>query len=83
MLALCVLPTARWQMRSRIQCAPLRKAVEVLLIGLTAFLVIGRLLSGVHWFTDIVGAVLLSAGLDALYLCAAMDRNFRSQSKNL
>ncbi len=75
-LALCVLPTAQWQLRRRIRSVSLRKAVEVLLIGLTAFLVVGRLLSGVHWFTDIVGAVLLSAGLDALYMWAATDRSF-------
>ena len=33
----------------------------------TVFMVAGRLLSGVHWITDIVGAVLLSQGLFLLY----------------
>ena len=33
----------------------------------SAFMVIGRLVAGVHWLTDIVGSVLLSAGLYALY----------------
>lgn len=76
LLALCVLPTAQWQLRSRIRNALWRKVVEAFLIGLTVFLVIGRLLSGVHWFTDIVGAALLSTGLDALYMWAATDSSY-------
>lgn len=31
-------------------------------------MVVGRLLSGVHWLTDIIGGVLLSVGLVALYV---------------
>ena len=33
----------------------------------SVFMVIGRLVSGAHWLTDIVGAVLLSAGIFNLY----------------
>ena len=30
-------------------------------------MVIGRLVAGVHWATDIIGAILLSCGLFMLY----------------
>ena len=35
-------------------------------------MVIGRLVAGVHWLTDIVGAVILSAGLYTLYRAAVL-----------
>ena len=41
--------------------------VQILLLLLAAVMIIGRLLSGMHWATDIVGAVLLAASAEALY----------------
>lgn len=38
-----------------------------LCIFLMAFIVLGRLVSGVHWFTDILASCLLGAGLVLLY----------------
>lgn len=38
-----------------------------LLAAFTAFMVVGRLISGVHWLSDIIGSILLSAGLVLLY----------------
>lgn len=40
---------------------------DILIISFSMFMVIGRLVAGVHWFTDIVGGILLSAGLVMLY----------------
>ena len=60
MLALCVIPTAMMQLKSRIRRTAVRRAVLVILGILTAFLLVGRLISGVHWLTDIIGGVLLS-----------------------
>lgn len=67
MLALCVMPSVMLQLHSRMKDGTAKRCVQVLLFAFTAFMVIGRLISGVHWLTDIVGGVLLSAGLVLLY----------------
>lgn len=68
MLVMCVMPTAIMQLNSRIRNQGLRKGIDCLIIAFTVFMVVGRLISGVHWFTDIVGGALLSAGLVMLYV---------------
>ena len=67
MLVMCVMPTAIMQLSRRIYNTILRNIVVVTIIVFIAFMIIGRFISGVHWFTDIVGGVLLGAGLVTLY----------------
>ena len=67
MLVMTVMPTAILQLRSRLRQKVFRGCVIVLIAGFTVFMVIGRLLSGVHWLTDIIGGLLLSAGLVTMY----------------
>lgn len=67
MLVMCVMPTAIMQFNVRIKSNIVKKCVNILIIAFIAFMVIGRLLSGVHWFSDIIGGALLSAGLVLLY----------------
>ena len=67
MLVMCVMPTAIMQLKSRIKNKVLCNIIVVTIIAFTAFMVIGRLISGVHWLTDIVGGALLSAGLVTMY----------------
>ena len=67
MLVLCVMPTAVLQLRGRIRNQICRRFVCTGIIAFTAFMVIGRLIAGVHWCTDIIGGMLLSAGLVMLY----------------
>ena len=67
LLVMCVMPTAIMQLGSRIRNKALRNIVVVSIVAFIAFMVVGRLISGVHWFTDIVGGALLSAGLVMLY----------------
>lgn len=67
LLTLCVMGTALLQARRRIGRLAVRCVVMVLLAAFCGFMVLGRLLSGVHWFTDIVGGILLSGGLVTWY----------------
>ena len=72
LLVLSVMPTLMFQAKRRVSNAMIRKAVAVFVIAFSAFMVIGRLISGVHWATDIIGSVLLSAGLYMLYRSAVL-----------
>ena len=67
LLVLCVMLTAMMQLNRRISREKARRVVLAILAVFTVFMVIGRLISGVHWLTDIVGGVLLGAGLVVLY----------------
>ena len=67
MLVMCVMPTAIMQLNTRIKNNVLKRYVASAMMAFIAFMVIGRFVSGVHWFTDIVGGALLSAGLVLMY----------------
>lgn len=67
MLVLCVMPTAIMQLYTRIKNNVLRICIAITISVFIVFMVIARLLSGVHWFTDIMGGILLSEGLVVMY----------------
>ena len=67
MLTLCVMPSAIMQFNARIKNRILKQWGVGLTILFIIFMVIGRLVSGVHWITDIIGGILLSAGLVTMY----------------
>lgn len=67
MLVTCVMPTALMQFNVRIKQKPLRYAISAIIIAFIAFMVIGRLISGVHWLSDIIGGALISIGLVTAY----------------
>ena len=72
LLVLSVMPTLIFQVNRRSANPVLKEIVRGLTILFSAFMVIGRLIAGVHWFTDIVGAVILSTGLYCLYKAMAL-----------
>ena len=67
LLVMCMMPTAAMQLRGRIRNSGLRQGILFAITVFSALMVLGRLVSGVHWLTDIIGGALLSAGLVLLY----------------
>ena len=74
-LVICVMSTACLQLRERMRNTPIRKRLLILIGAFTGFMVLGRLLSGVHWVTDIIGGILLSFGLVAMYAATTEKRD--------
>lgn len=75
MLVLCVMPTTMMQLSRRIKQKLFRRIALLALFGFTVFMVVGRVLSGVHWLTDIIGGGLISASLVTAYHTSAMLLN--------
>ena len=71
MLSICVISSAMI-IAGEMLSGKKALSIAVVIIGyaLVLFTVIGRLLSGVHWFTDIFGGVLLSFALIMLFYTA-------------
>lgn len=67
LLVLSVMPTLAFESRRRVQNKRMQQAICIFACVFSLIMVIGRLISGVHWCTDIIGAVLLSGGLFCMY----------------
>ena len=67
LLVLSLMPTLYFQAQRRLIKKALRQIICIFSVLFSVFMVIGRLVSGVHWLTDIVGAVLLSSGIFLIY----------------
>lgn len=72
LLVLSVMPALIEQIQRRLSGIKMKRIITIVAIAFSVFMVVGRLVSGVHWFTDIVGGILLSAGLFKLYKAAVM-----------
>ena len=84
LLVLCVMPTAIMQLKSRINNTLIRKYVTLFITAFIIFMVTGRLISGVHWFTDIVGGALLSTSLVMMYrFFVSLMANEKNDNQNI
>ena len=80
LLVLSVMPTLVFQVGRRCERKTVTRAVSIIVVLFSAFMVIGRAVSGVHWATDIVGSVLLSFGLFKLYQSAVTAIDLRNKN---
>lgn len=67
MMVLVILGSAIPLLRRYVKHRALRMALRILCAAIIGITVIGRLISGVHWFTDILGGILISLMLLNLY----------------
>jgi len=72
LLVLCVMPTLVEQVDRRLNGVILKVIIKVFVICFSVFMVFGRLISGVHWLTDIIGAIMLSFGLFCIYKASVL-----------
>lgn len=73
MLAICVFYTSAMQVASRCKEIQLRNTILAVLGVLLILTVVSRMLSGVHWFTDIIGGILISAFLISIHYLQLLE----------
>ena len=67
LLVMCIMPTSAIQLEKRIKSKKLKANLNTIIYLFAAFMVLARLVSGVHWLSDIVGGALLSLFLVFTY----------------
>lgn len=80
LLVLSVMPTLILQIKRRSKRKTVKNAVCAFAVIFSVFMVVGRLISGVHWATDIIGSILLSFGLFALYSAVVLYTDKRKEN---
>ena len=74
MLVICVMSAFVFQLKKRLKKGKFQNIAITAAILFSVFMVIARLVSGVHWVTDIIGAVFISTGLCCIYIGVADGR---------
>jgi len=81
MLTCCIMISAIIQFHLRVNSRGLIVLLDIISVLTASLTVIGRLLSGVHWLSDIVGAIILSAFLISLYITSLQITEERERKR--
>ena len=79
MIVVCISVSSIILLRRKIVNRTILIAAEVFFTALACFTVAGRLFSGVHWLTDVIGGIILSAALVSFYYSFVAWHDRRTQ----
>ena len=79
MLAMCVMPSAAIELDRLIHRRNFKKILIGLCYGFEGFMVVGRVLSGVHWITDILGGAIFSISI--LLIFSGLHKHLLTKQK--
>lgn len=83
LLVTCVMPTSVMEIKRKLPPSALRRLAELGAWAFTLFMVSARLISGVHWFSDIIGGSLLSVGLVLTYSLFLTKKHTRTETQGI
>ena len=66
-LVMCVMLSAVIELNYRLKCITLKRVLTFCFIVFTIFMIASRLMSGVHWVTDIIAGIIISSALLTWY----------------
>ena len=78
MVVLCIMATSMMRFNMLLKNTKIKIMANLISISIIAITIIGRMVSGVHWFTDILGSLLLGSTLIMLYYSVIQFINYRN-----